>query len=35
MIIAQRMLEEGSNPAFIMKVTGLPLKTVMTLQKKA
>lgn len=30
--IAQKMLDEGSNPAFIMKVTGLSLDKIMALQ---
>lgn len=32
--IAQRMIAEGSNPAFIMKVTGLSLDKIKELQKK-
>ena len=32
--IAERMLSEGSNPAFIMKVTGLSLDKIQALQRK-
>jgi len=31
--IAKRMLDEGSDPAFVAKVTGLSLDKIKTLQK--